>query len=212
MKKNYCHITMLVDRSGSMSKIRTDMIGGMVTFIEKQKTGPGDCTLTLIQFDSTNPQEIVIDRMPIGVISASSVRLEPRNRTPLRDALGLAIVETGRWLSMLPEDQRPDKVVFVVVTDGEENASIRYAAHEIRRMIEHQEQVYKWDFIYMGANQDAIKSAAEVGIKQEVAMNFKEEKTAGAWAAAASNVRSYRVSGQKVALNYSEEQIREANS
>lgn len=208
MKKDYCHVTMLLDRSGSMETIKGDTIGGVRTFITEQQQELGDCTFTLIQFDSTNPHDIVIDKKWVGDIATSDVKLRPRGSTPLLDALGVAIVSTGDWLGSLAEDQRPAQVVFVVVTDGYENASREYTGPKIREMIERQEKDYNWKFIYLGANQDVFAVAAQIGTGElrTAAFGTTSKEIGAVYMAAAKNTRAYRGSGKTEDLNFTDTQ------
>lgn len=156
-------IVMVLDRSGSMSTIRGATIEGVNTFLEEQKKLPGDCLFSLIQFDDR--YEIVWKNMPISrVPSLNENTFVPRGSTALLDAIGKTIDDTGAELAALPEEQRPGKIFFVIQTDGLENASDRYSPKQINEMIGHQRDVYKWEFIFMGANQDAISTAAQMGI------------------------------------------------
>jgi uncharacterized protein YegL len=163
MKKGYTHVAFLLDRSGSMYKIKSDTIGGFNNFIKDQKKEEGECTFSMVQFD--DEYEVLHDFEKIKDVSKLTGKsFVPRGWTALLDALGRSIVETGEKLSNMKEEDRPEKVLFIILTDGEENASKEYSSAQIMEKIKHQEKKYNWKFIYLGANQDAIKESAKYGI------------------------------------------------
>lgn len=170
-------ITLLVDRSGSMETIQSDAEGGVNAFIREQAAAPGQLLLSLVQFD--DEYEFVHKGVPIG--SVPHFRLVPRGGTALLDAMGRAIVETGERLASMPESDRPGLVIFVVVTDGQENSSREYTRARIREMVEHQQSVYCWHFTFLGANQDAFTEAEQMGFSPAAAANFAPDKVAHAW-------------------------------
>ncbi len=164
-------ITFVLDRSGSMQSVVADTIGGFNRFLEDQKKAEGKATVALNQFDD------IFDQVypPTDIQSAALLNKEtfvPRGSTALLDAIGRTINETGGRLSMLPEDQRPAKVMIVIITDGHENASQTFNAKKINEMISHQRDVYQWEFVYLGANQDAITTAAGIGISAGTSMTY----------------------------------------
>lgn len=126
--------------------------------------------LTLIQFDGQDDQQVVHLAAPIG--SVDGLIIEPRGWTPLYDAFCKAIDSTGRRLSLMPEGDRPDKVLMIVVTDGAENSSKTYRASDVRERVSHQSGRYQWQFVYLGANQDAIEVAGRMGINWQNAMTY----------------------------------------
>jgi len=169
MKNNYTHLVFLRDRSGSMSIVKNDVIGGFNEFIAEQKKEPGELTVTSVQFDTMEPYQVLNDFSPLHQVELlNENNYVPRGGTPLNDALGKLIVETGNRLAKLKEEDRPEKVIVVVITDGEENASHEYSTAKIKEMISHQETVYKWKFIYIGANQDAFAQASARGMGTSV--------------------------------------------
>jgi len=159
--KNYTEIVVLLDRSGSMITIKDDMEGAYREFLKKHKETPST-RITLVQFDDRDDQDVVYERCKVG--EAKALRLEPRGITPLVDAFVKLIDRTGERLRDLPERERPNQVVFVVITDGQENASKTYKRSDVFQRVTHQRERYGWDFIYLGANQDAIKEAHTYGI------------------------------------------------
>lgn len=169
MKKDYTHITMILDRSGSMSSVANDAIGGFNSFLEDQKKIQGDATLTLVQFDDT--YEVLNNFVPIkNVNPLDSVTFKPRGTTALLDAIGRGIKETGSILESMSESNRPEKVVIVIITDGLENASRQFNSNQINEMIRHQKENYNWHFTFIGSNQDAITSAQAIGISAAAAL------------------------------------------
>ncbi len=196
MRKDLTDLTMVVDRSGSMAATKNDAEGGIRELIRKQKEEPGDCSFSLVQFDEK--YELVYNAKPIRDIVLDYV-LTPRGSTALLDAVGRTIVETGERLKKTAENDRPALVMFVIITDGEENASREYTKAKIKEMIEHQEKVYKWQFVFLGANQDAFANAASIGISFNKAANYGEEKTSGALLA--TNNAVSRMRGQAMAGN-----------
>lgn len=165
MNRELTDITIVMDRSGSMATCRVESETGINRLIHDQASKPGEAVFSLVQFDTT--YEFVHRAVPIK--SVPHVSLVPRGGTALLDALGRAIVETGDRLSRMAEWTRPGLVVVVVVTDGEENSSKEFTKEKIREMVKHQEDVYKWQFMFLGANIDAFANAGSVGITSGVA-------------------------------------------
>jgi len=163
MRTDLTDITMVIDRSGSMDSIKTDAEGGMNSFVEQQTQESGEALLTLVQFDTE--YEFVRSGVPIKQVTAFT--LLPRGSTALLDAVGRAIHETGARLAAMNEADRPRLVVFVIVTDGQENSSREFKREKIREMIQHQQSVYNWQFTFLAANQDAFAEGASMGIAQD---------------------------------------------
>jgi hypothetical protein len=208
MRSDLTDITVILDRSGSMEACRSDAEGGLNHFIEEQKKAPGEALFTLIQFD--NQYEFVHKGIPIQTVPHFT--LHPRGCTALLDAIGRAINETGTRLAAMPEDQRPGLVVLAILTDGMENASREFTQVKIKEMIEHQQHVYKWQFTYLGANQDAFQVAANYGIPLAGAANFSADAAVHAFLAVGSNVkrmRKARSSGETVHSGYTDEERKE---
>jgi|SRR4029077_2225324 len=204
--KNATHIALVLDRSGSMSSIRNATIGGLNDFVGGQKSVPGDCTFTLVQFDSLGIDTVLRAVRIQDAPAFTPENFVPRDYTPLWDAIGKTIAETGDYLKSLPERDRPDKVVFVVMTDGYENASKIYTHAQVKDMVRHQTDAYKWQFVFLGANMDSYSVAANTGFYASNVMNFATNDT-GVHHAFASTIRSttmYRT-GQTVNMAYSDE-------
>lgn len=159
--KPFTDITVLLDRSGSMSDIKFAMEEVFNTFVKGHREVPST-KMTLIQFDTVNKQEIVFQGVPIS--SVETLNFQPRGGTPLNDAFVTAIDNTGSRLRNLPESERPDQVLFVVITDGAENASTQFKRQDVFDRVTKQSNDFKWQFIYMGANQDTFKESQGYGI------------------------------------------------
>lgn len=190
-KKDLTEIIVVLDRSGSMQSICADMRGGFDMFIEEQRKLPGKCVVTLVQFD--NEYDIVYAGKSLADVP--KLELVPRGGTALLDAMGKTINATGARFAALPEENRPERVLFVVISDGHENASMEFTREAVLSMVSHQTDVYKWQFVYFGANQDAITAAKGMGIA--VAANFAANAAGTSKAMADLNIgtRSYRSGG-----------------
>jgi len=194
-KLEYTHITIILDRTGSMESIRDDTIGGFNTFLKAQKELPGSATLTLVQFDSQDPYE-VIHRFTLlsQVPELTRQTYVPRASTPLLDALGRGINDLEKSLLDLAETERPEKVIFVVITDGQENASREFKRDQILKMIQEKTEKEKWQFVFLSADLDAIGEAMSIGFAAAQAMAF--DKTShgnkAAWHSISKNIAAYR--------------------
>jgi len=162
-------ITILLDRSGSMATVKSDVEGGFERFLADQRAIPGECALSLVQFDSLAIDQVYTEQ---PILTAPALSLHPRGNTPLLDAVGHTIVRTGERLAAKPEAARPGRVLFVIITDGKENASQEYTKARVRQLVEQQTQTYKWQFLYLGANVDAFAEAGGLGISQQFAASF----------------------------------------
>lgn len=165
MKAGYTHISLLLDRSGSMTSIANDVIGGFNTFLQEQKDAPGKATFTMAQFD--NNFDYLYKFADIhNVVPLTIGTFNPRGGTALNDSLCKLIDETGQELAILPDNEKPAGVLFVIITDGQENMSWKYKSGDVKQRIEHQEAVYNWSFTYIGANVDAFAESSQLGIKE----------------------------------------------
>jgi tagatose-1,6-bisphosphate aldolase len=177
-------IAALLDRSGSMQSIAADMRGGFDSFIAKEAGHPGATSVTLAQFDDR--YDVVYTDRPIT--SVPPLALEPRGTTALLDAIGRFVTEVGAGLAALPEDQRPADVTLLVMTDGHENASTEWTVAAVRALIAQQETVYGWDFVFLGANMDAVQVGTRLGFAAGKSLTYDADGDAvgGAWDAVAS--------------------------
>lgn len=169
MDMDYTVIAGVLDRSGSIARIKTDVEGGLKTFIEGQQALPGRCDFMLAQFDDV--YEIVVPFQPIENVN-SAVPVVPRASTALLDAIGRTISELGTRLDAMPENERPGHVIVPIITDGLENASREYKRAQINDMITHQREKYGWEFIFLAANQDAIAVGASYGVPAGSSLTF----------------------------------------
>lgn len=168
---NSTYIAIVLDRSGSMTDIAHQTICGFNAFLEEQKSVKGTAKITLVQFD--HEYQPVYEA--VEILKAPKLNHEtyvPRGMTALLDAIGKTIKKTRKKIEMLPENERPKKVIFVVITDGYENHSRHFSRREIFEIINKMETKHGWDFIFLGANQDAIAEAGRLGVKPQKAMNF----------------------------------------
>jgi len=177
VRSDLADVTLVVDRSGSMSSIREDAEGGINTFVQEQAKQPGEALLTLVQFDT----EYEFVHRAVSVSRVPHYKLVPRGNTALLDAVGRAINETGERLAKIPANDRPGLVVFVIVTDGQENSSKEFSKAKIKELIEHQQSKYNWQFTFLGANQDAFAEAGGLGIRAAGAATFAPGKVGAAW-------------------------------
>jgi uncharacterized protein YegL len=193
MKENSTELILVLDRSGSMTSIKTDMEGSFDQFIKEQKSQPGECTVTLVQFNTG--YEAVYESKPLADVPA--LDLQPQGGTALLDALGKTILSAGERFKKMPDDKRPARVLFVIITDGEENSSKRFGHAQIKEMIEHQTNKYSWQFIYLGANQDAFTVAGAIGIIRANALNFVADSngTSDLMKGVSAGVSNYRGGG-----------------
>ncbi|HSN43810.1 MAG TPA: VWA domain-containing protein [Propionibacteriaceae bacterium] len=182
------HIEFLLDRSGSMQSIREDIEGGFNAFIADQRQGTGTCTVSLAQFDDA--YEVVYT--DIGVHDVPPLQLHPRGSTALLDAIGRTIDSLGERLASMDEDERPGSVIVPIMTDGHENASRRFTHPQIKAMIERQEGVYDWTFLYMGADQDAIEVGGSMGIAPGRSMTYDRGSAPAAYAVMSANLLGVR--------------------
>ena len=171
MKKGLTEIVFILDRSGSMSGLEKDTIGGFNTTIEKQKQEEGEAIVSTVLFD--NDMEVLHDRVSLEKVAPlTDKEYYARGCTALLDAIGGAIHHIGNVHKYAREEDRPEKTIFVITTDGYENASRRYTSDRVKQMVERQKQKYGWEFIFLGANIDAVETARNFGIDEERAANF----------------------------------------
>jgi len=175
MKKEFTRIAIILDRSGSMESCKESTVSGFNEFIRNQKKIPGEATVKLVQFD--DQYETVFDKRLENCPELTQSTFVPRGSTALLDAQGRTIVELGQELAALPEQERPSKVIVVTLTDGQENASKEYSLDKIGAMIQEQRDKYNWDFVFLGANQDAVATAAAMNIPLPSAMSYSTSKS-----------------------------------
>jgi uncharacterized protein YegL len=175
MKKKKIDITFVLDRSGSMLTIQEETIKGFNDFLNSQKNTGGEATITLAQFD--DQYEMLYEEVKLKEVKElNSSTYVPRGMTALLDAIGKTIKLTRKRHKLLNKDKQPDKVLFVIITDGFENSSIVYTREKIFKKIRKMEDKHQWEFVFLAANQDAIAEAHHYGIKANKAMTFAADK------------------------------------
>jgi hypothetical protein len=171
MNSNLTEIIFLLDRSGSMGGLESDTIGGFNAFIENQRKLEGKTLVTGVLFD--DQYEVVWNGAEPEKVKLTAKEYYVRGCTALLDAVGKTILDVGYRLSKTSEDDRPGKVIFVITTDGFENASREFTYKKVKELIKHQQEKYNWEFIFLGANIDAEKEADSLGINIENAYSFE---------------------------------------
>ena len=199
MRKGLTEVVFILDRSGSMAGLERETIGGFNSLLEKQKKEEGEALISTVLFD--NVSEVLHDRVPVSRIAPMTDKeYYVRGCTALLDAVGGAIHHIGNVHKYAREEGCPEKTLFVITTDGLENASHHYSAKRVREMIQRQKERYGWEFLFLGANIDAVREAAKFGIDEECAVDYHcdsvgTELNYEVLSAAVSQVRS---SGKKL--------------
>ena len=171
MKKNLTELVFILDRSGSMAGLEKDTIGGFNAMVEKQRFEAGEAIISTVLFD--NVSEVIHDRVALDAIPRLTEKeYYVRGCTALLDAVGGAIHHIGNVHKYAREEDRPEKTLFVITTDGMENASHRYSYDKVKAMILRQQEQYGWEFLFLGANIDAAKEAARFGIRADCAADY----------------------------------------
>ncbi|MBR1408583.1 MAG: VWA domain-containing protein [Clostridia bacterium] len=174
MKKNLTEMVFILDRSGSMAGLESDTIGGFNGMIERQKKEPGEALVSTILF--SNGSVVIHDRVSLEKVEPMTPQqYRVGGGTALIDAIGGAIHHIGNIHKYAREEDRPEHTVFVITTDGMENASRHYTSDEVKAMVERQKARYGWEFLFLGANIDAVQTAAHFGISEDRAVNFRND-------------------------------------
>ena len=171
MNKNLTELVFVLDKSGSMSGLEKDTIGGFNSMLEKQRKEDGDVVISTVLFDDR--VQVLHDRTDLEKIANLTDRdYQVGGCTALLDALGKSIKHINKIQKMLPEDERPAKTMFIITTDGQVNSSHEFSYDKIKKMVEKKQEKKQWEFLFLGANMDAISAAADIGIKADRAANF----------------------------------------
>ena len=174
MKNNITELVCILDRSGSMSGLESDTIGGFNSLINKQKKEDGACYVSTVLFDTECT--VLHDRVPIEKVEPMTADdYVPGGCTALLDAIGGAIRHIGSIHKYARKEDVPEHTIFVITTDGLENASCRYGSDKVKRMIERQKEKYGWEFIFLAANIDAVETAEHIGISRNRAANYRAD-------------------------------------
>ena len=171
MNNNLVEVICILDASGSMSPFASDTRGGFNSFINSQKENTGETRVTLVTFNN-NINTVYEQKNVQEIQSLTSAEYRPTGYTALLDAVGITISSVGKRLSETPEEQRPHKVIVMISTDGQENSSKEYTRNQIKAMIEEQTNKYSWQFLFTGANIDAVAEAKSLGIDEKFASNY----------------------------------------
>ena len=174
MKKNLTEMVFILDKSGSMAGLESDTIGGFNSMIERQKAAEGDALVSTVLFSGEST--VIHDRVDLQ-------KIEPMTKqqyyvggcTALIDAIGGAIHHIGNVHKYAREEDRPEHTIFVITTDGMENASHRYSSGQVKAIVQRQKERYGWEFLFLGANIDAVETAAGFGIAEDRAVNFHND-------------------------------------
>ncbi len=174
MKKNLTEMVFILDKSGSMAGLEADTIGGFNGMIERQKRQAGEALVSAVLFSGGS--EVIYDRVDVrGIAPMTEREYAVGGCTALIDAIGGAIHHIGNVHKYAREEDVPEHTVFVITTDGMENASRRYTSDEVRQMVKRQKEKYGWEFLFLGANIDAVETAARFGIEEERAVQFHSD-------------------------------------
>ena len=175
MKKNLTELVMILDRSGSMGGLESDTIGGYNSMLKKQREEDGEVLVSTVLFDDRS--EVLYDRVPLEKMPQMTEKeYYVRGCTALLDAVGGAICHIGNVHKYAREEDRPEKTIFVITTDGLENASREYSYGRVKKMVEQQKEKYGWEFLFLGANIDAIETAGRFGISADRAANYNSDR------------------------------------
>lgn len=207
MKDGYTHIAVILDRTGSMESIRDDTIGGFNAFLNAQKVEPGLATLTLVQFDSQDPYEIVYQFKPMREVpELTRETFVPRASTPLLDAMGRGINDLEKNIADMAEEDRPSRMVMVIITDGQENSSREFRKDQIEKMIKEKQEKSAWQFVFLSADLAAIGDALASGMHAASVLGHDKDRhgTSAAWASLSRSISDYRA-GNKEDVSFTEE-------
>lgn len=174
MKKNLIELVFILDRSGSMRGLECDTVGGFNGMLDRQREQEGEANVTTVLFD--DQYEKIHDRVPLDQVKELTGReYYVRGCTALLDAMGRTIHEMALIQKHLPDGERAEKVIFVITTDGLENASRSYSREQIKKMVEHEKTGYGWEFLFLGANMDAVAEAGSFGIGADRSVTFQND-------------------------------------
>jgi uncharacterized protein YegL len=192
---NKTALLLIVDRSGSMNgvngELRVETENSINTYLDDQRKEPGELLVQIVDFDTEISTQVELT----NVDNVSRYKLDPRGWTALHDAMAFGIVDLGSRLAALSEDERPGRVIVVTVTDGFENASQEHTADSVKELVTHQTDKYGWDFVFLGANQDAVLTAQNLGIRTGSSLTYDPGNIAVASASLSAYTTQYRGKG-----------------
>jgi hypothetical protein len=192
------HFSVILDRTGSMESIREDTIGGFNGFLREQQAQPSPATFTLVQFDSQDPYEVLQKFAPIGQVPPlTPATYVPRASTPLFDAIGRGINDLAARLDAMGAEQRPARIVFVIVTDGQENASREFTGEKVRAMLDERRKA-GWQFVFLSADESAIRDGGCLGVTEDYSMAVEKDGqgTQRLWRAVSARSMEFRRAAQ----------------
>ncbi|MEH7385136.1 vWA domain-containing protein [Bacillus sp. JJ1521] len=204
-------LVFILDKSGSMSGLEADTIGGFNSMLKKQKKAEGEAYVTTVLFN--HHYELLHDRINVkGISPITEEEYEVSGTTALLDAIGFTIQKINKVQKHTSKEERAEKVLFVITTDGMENASCEFTGEKIKKMVQHQKEKYDWEFMFLGANIDAVSTAAEFGIDEDFAVDFHadEKGTLLNYQMVSEAVTNLR-SGKKIDRSWKEEIERDYN-
>ncbi|MCS6960256.1 MAG: vWA domain-containing protein [Pseudanabaenaceae cyanobacterium SKYGB_i_bin29] len=207
MVQDYTHISIILDRTGSMQTIRDDVIRGFNTFLSEQQRQGGNATLTLVQFDSQNPYEVIHHFKPIkDVPKLDRKTYVPRASTPLYDTIGRGINDLEQSLARLAAEGAPSKVMMVIITDGYENASQEFTRAQVAKMIREKQEKDRWEFIFLSATLESMQDVQQMGVSDDTSLIFasSSEGQQRMWTSLSRQTSKYR-SGEKKKFSFDEE-------
>jgi hypothetical protein len=213
MREDYTAIALIIDRSGSMSGVEEDTIGGVNSFIEQQREVEGDASVLMLQFD--REIETIHDFVAIKEVKELTSEVYfPRNSTSLLDAIGFTIIRLGKILEQMSEPDRPAKVIVAVLTDGQENTSSEFSKKQIKEMIKRQEEVYKWDFNFISADLNSFEDAREYGFAPGKTALYSKGVTGATFGALSMKMSRVRKSSMKdynrgASQDFTDEELRD---
>ena len=211
MKNNITELVFILDRSGSMSGLESDTIGGFNSMIEKQRKQDGECYVSTVLFDHVS--EVLHDRIKLSEVKEMTENdYTVRGSTALIDAIGGAIHHIVNIHKYARPEDVPEHTLFVIMTDGMENASHRYSSDEVKKMIEHEKEKYGWEFMFIGANIDSVETARHFGIGADRSVNYHADHqgTAVVFETVSETVCNFRES-RPLAASWSENISRDYN-
>jgi len=203
MKKGYTHISVVLDKSGSMASCLNDTIGGFNQFIKTQKEVKGEATITLVQFNTN--YDLIMDMVELNNTEDLNIRnYSPNGYTALLDAIGRTINNVESKIEEKKKKDRPEKVIFVIITDGEENSSREFNHSQIMEMINNHRSNNNWEFVFIGANQDSIQSGGSIGVRAGNTLDYSAtpQGTQVMYSSLTKSMTSYRSNNNYVSDSF----------